>query len=218
MLVERSAFESIDVQRLSATLSRLLPHTDRSAIALTGGVAIQIHCHEAGVSCGRTAIADVDFVAGSVDAIAPSVAASLLVSHFHLPHPGYPKFMVQVVDPETRLRIDVFPDLVGSIARAHERMLAGHRLRVLDAHSILDHKVQGMSRASDARPIDEKHPRDAMILGALCGRHVHPLPPESTTKDVYGMDLTPCPRCEVSRRPEFVVAPRQRIFEILGYN
>ena len=57
-----------------------------------------------------------DFVASSVETVAPSVASTLLVSHFHLPHPGYPKFMVQVVDPETRLRIDVFPDLAVSIA------------------------------------------------------------------------------------------------------
>jgi hypothetical protein len=216
--VQAAPFERDDLERLSVTLARFLPHVNPSAVALTGGVAIHIHCHAAGVNGGRTRIADVDFVATSVDAIAPSVATSLLVSHFHLPQPGYPKFMVQVVDADTRLRLDVFPDLVGSIARAMERTIAGHCLRVLDAHSILDHKVQGMSRASATRPIDEKHPRDAMILGSLCGRRVDPLPLDSMTKDIYGMNLTPCPRCEVSRTPGFPVAPRRRIFEILGYN
>jgi hypothetical protein len=39
------------------------------------------------------------------------------------------------------------------------------------------------------------------------------------TEEVYdGMDLTPCPRCEVSRTPAIAVASRERIFEILGYN
>ena len=32
-----------------------------------------------------------------------------------------------------------------------------------------------------------------------------------------GMELTPPPRCEVSRTQDFTVAPRQRIVEILGY-
>ncbi len=76
-----------------------------------------------------------DFVATSVDAIAPSVSRSLLVSHFYLPQPGYAKFMLQLVGPETRLRIDIFPDLAGSIAHALERLVAGHRLRLLDARA-----------------------------------------------------------------------------------
>jgi hypothetical protein len=211
-------FERDDLERLSATLARFLPHTNRSALALTGGVAIQMHCHDTGVNSGRTQLADVDFVATSVDAVAPSVAASLLLSHFHLPHPGHPKFMVQVVDPDTRLRIDVFPDLVGSIARAVERSIAGQLVRVVDVHSVLDHKVQGMSMASRTRPIDEKHSRDAMILASLCGRRVDPLPTECVAKDIYGTDLTPCPRCAVSQTPGFTVASRHRIFEVLGYN
>src|SRR5215472_16271374 len=98
-------FEPPDLERLSASFSRLLPHADLTALALTGGVAIEIHCREAATTSGRMRIADVDFVAASVDAIAPSVSRSLLVSHFHLPQPGYPNFMVQLVDPETRLRI-----------------------------------------------------------------------------------------------------------------
>jgi hypothetical protein len=211
-------FADADLQRLGATLDRFLAHVDASAIALTGGVAIELLCQDAGVSSGRARLTDVDFVATSVDAVSASVVADLLVSHFHLPHPGYAKFMVQLVDPETRLRLDVFPDLAGSIARAAERTIAGRRLLVLDAHSILDHKTQSVRQASASRPIDEKHAHDAMVLGALCGRPIVSPPPEVLTQEIYGKDLTPCLRCEVSRTARFAVAPRQRIFEILGYS
>lgn len=210
--------EWIDVESLSATLSRFLPHAKASALALTGGVAIQIHCRDAGVSCGRTRIADVDFVATDVDAVAPSVATSLLVAHFHLPHAGYPKFMMQLVDPATRLRIDVFPDLVASMTRATERRVAGHWVRVLDVRSILDHKMQTLARASATRPIDGKHERDARILAALCGQRIEPIRSDCIAPDVYGMDLTTCVRCDASRTSAFPVASRKRIFEILGYN
>jgi len=216
--VQEPEFARGDLERLSATLARFLAHIAVDSMALTGGVAIQIHSHSAGVSSGRTRIADLDFVATSVDAIRASVATHFLVSHFHLPHPGYPKFMVQVVDPDTRLRIDVFPDLVGSIGRATLSTVAGQRLLVLDAHSILDHKLHGLSRASAARPIDEKHRRDAITLASLCGRHVDPLQTDWVTIEIYDVDLRPCPRCEVSRTPGFNVAPRQQIFEVLGYN
>lgn len=208
----------MDTERLARTLDRFLPHTVRSAIALTGGIAIELHCRNTGRSSGRKQIADVDFVATSVTAISPSVASTLLVSHFHLPQPGYPKFLVQLVDPDTRLRIDVFPDVAGSIMHATERVVGAHRVRVLSARSILDHKVHSMAHASAARPIDEKHQRDAMILGSMCRDRVEPLPKEWLTKDIYGMDLSPCPRCEMSRHPGFAVAARQTIFEILGYN
>jgi hypothetical protein len=210
-----SPFAPDDEKRLSATLTRFLPHT--GAIALTGGVAIQMHCHDAGIGSPRR-IADVDFVATSIDDIEPSVATDFLVSHFHLPHRDYPKFMIQLVDPATRLRIDVFPDLVGSIACARRQTVAGHRLRVLSACSILEHKLLGMSRASTARPIDEKHTLDAMILGQICGRRVDPLPTGALTKDAYTGDLSPCPRCNASRTSGFPVAPRHRVFEILGYS
>jgi len=216
--MEHPLFDSGEMDRLSATLARFLPHTERSAIALTGGVAIELHCRNAGRTSGRRRIADVDFVTASVDVIDPSVAAELLVSHFHLPHDGYPKFMMQLVDPYTRLRIDVFPDLAGSLASAAEHAVAGHRLLVLDADSILDHKLQGVARASAERPIDEKHAHDAAILGAVCGRNVAPPSPERLTKEIYRMNLAPCPRCDVSRTPGFGVAPRDHIFEILGYN
>jgi hypothetical protein len=210
-------FDAVEQDRLAATFARLLPHADRLAIALTGGVAIQLHCHDARIASGRIAVADVDFVAASVHAISPSVSDNLLVSHFHLPHGGYPKFMVQLVDPDTRLRVDVFPDLAGSIARASERWVCGHRLLVLDAQSILDHKALGLARASVATPIDGKHARDAQLLASLCGRRIDPPPHEAITSDRYGIDLTPCPRCEASRTRRVIVAPRQRIVEILGY-
>ncbi len=97
--------------------------------------------------------------------------------------------MVQVVDPATRIRIDVFPDLVGSISRAVETTVA-----------------------------DEKHVQDAMLLGRLCGRQIDPLAESVMARPVYEKDLTSCARCEASRSPDFPIASRQRVFEILGYN
>jgi hypothetical protein len=203
--------------RLSGTLSRFLPHVDKEDIALTGGVAIDLHLSAAGLAATRHDIADLDFVARQSSSVSPGVSRVFLVSHYHLPQPGYPKFMVQLVDPVSRIRIDVFPDLVSSLSRAQPRVVAGHSLAVLDARSILTHKLLTLAKSSPEHLTDEKHQRDAMVLAALLGERIDQVSASHLTKEIYGMDLSPCPRCEVSRRPEFPLASKQAVFDVLGY-
>ena len=95
---------------LARCLERLKPHVAVDQLALTGGVALA-----AIVPGSRTRVADGDFVARRRDAIRPSVTRDFLVSHHHVA-PDKP--IVQFVDPETRLRIDIFPDRLDCVARA----------------------------------------------------------------------------------------------------
>jgi hypothetical protein len=98
-----------------------VPHVDTMNVALTGGVAIVMLLEK-----GRERITDVDFVAGRMDAIRGSVTRDFLVSHYHVAQPGVPKAIVQLVDPDTRLRIDFFPDLAGAVKRAGRSAAASH--------------------------------------------------------------------------------------------
>ncbi|HEU4562137.1 MAG TPA: hypothetical protein VFS20_30190, partial [Longimicrobium sp.] len=102
-------------ERLHACLSRLLRHLDRQRVALTGGIAIDLHARTIGRRRQRDGWPDpdIDLVAEAAGVVSPSVAEDFLISHFHLPQPGYPKFLVQLVDPSSRLRVDVFPDTLG---------------------------------------------------------------------------------------------------------
>ncbi|MCA1559466.1 MAG: hypothetical protein LC753_07960 [Acidobacteria bacterium] len=45
-------------------------------------------------------------------------------------------------------------------------------VRLLDVNSILEHKLATLANASGARPVEEQHYKDAMLLRALCGRPV----------------------------------------------
>jgi hypothetical protein len=206
-----------DSERLHTCLRNILPRVDVNEVALTGGIAIQRHLASAGIrETGRTA-ADVDFVATSLDAISPAISDHFLISHFHTPHPGYDKFMVQVVDPGSHLRIDVFADVKGSVRNARRMAVAGHQVLVLDARAILRHKVELLRRASAARPVDEKHLVDARVLAAMLGEEIEAVPQSHLTKEVYGCDLAPCPRCDASRTADFPLAAKQQLFDILGY-
>ena len=91
-------------------------------------------------------------------------------SHYHVVKPGVPKFMIQLVDPASRIRIDVFPDLVGSLADARTIAIGAHAILVLPLERIFEHKVLTLSRASLSAPIDPKHVRDAHVLGEVLGR------------------------------------------------
>ena len=137
------------------------------------------------------------------------MTADFLVSHFHT---GPPKFMVQLVDPQTLLRIDVFPDRTGSIARAHQ--VQGVPVPVVRQDDMVAHKLDLLRRASPARPIDAKHRRDLLALGGT----VPDLPTRCWAPDTYSTDLTVrCERCETSRTAGFPLAPKQAIFNLLGY-
>jgi hypothetical protein len=185
---------------------------------MTGGVAIQIGLAQRGRAGTRDTIADLDMVATALDAISPSVADTFLVSHYHSVRPGVPKFMVQLVDPETRIRVDIFPDLVGSIERSAVVGVGANEVRLLALEDILEHKLHTLSTASAARPVDPKHADDAHTLGELFRRPVPAIDRDSLVKDVYGVDEdAACQRCALSSSDSFPLAPKGEICRLLGW-
>jgi hypothetical protein len=214
-----AGFSEQELTRLSGCLARLMPHVSRAEMALTGGVAIQLGLAALGRTGSRTAIADLDFVLSRVDAIAATVTESFVVSHYHTAGMGGAKFMIQLVDPIFRLRLDMFPDLAGSLARAQTFMIGTQTVNVLDLQSILDHKLATLSNAwGREETIDPKHYLDAQTLGTIFGREVPAAPKWGLAKDIYGgeADLN-CRRCELSRAERFPLAPKPQIFELLGW-
>jgi hypothetical protein len=213
-----AAFGDAEIVRLSACLARLLPNLRREDVAITAGVAIQVGLAALGRAGTRAAIADLDLVIGSLDSVASSVAGEFLVSHYHVVQPGVPKFMVQLVDPVTRIRIDLVPDLVGSLARSRVVEIGTHAVRALGLEDILEHKLLMLSKSSAANPVDPKHAADAYTLAALFNRTIPPAAPGSLVKDVYGInEHVPCRRCELSGNARFPLAPKQLICSLLGW-
>ena len=209
----------MNAEVLHDCLRRLMPHVDDTRIALTGGVAIGIHLDGVhGDRARAVAAEDVDFVAESVDAVRQTATNDFLVSHFHLPQPGYPKFMIQLVDPATRLRLDFFPDTLRALIRAPVVDVAGVPLRLLGADDILAHKLKLLSGASAASPVEEKHYADAQRLGVIRGRDVPTVAASRLAGTAYSRDLdATCSRCQVSRHAGFALAPKRAIFDVLGY-
>lgn len=196
-----------DETRLRQCLGRLWPHVDADAVALTGGVALGLL--RPGL---RARLADVDLVVQRMDAVRPSVTRDFLVSHYHAPGPRGTRSFAQLVDPAARLRVDIFPDPAGSVPRAIRRDLAGASRLVVTAADLLAHK-----RALLTRPVDEKHWRDAVALAEMLGEPTPPVPP-SLLPDVYSTDpMRVCERCALGRSPDFPLAEKPAILDVLGY-
>jgi hypothetical protein len=211
-------FSRIESDRLNGCLDRLTPHLEMERVALTGGVGMQAGLAALGHSGVRHHVADLDLVATSLDAVSSSVADRFLVSHYHVAGPGVPKFMIQLVDPESRIRIDVFPDLAGSVVDARPTEIGQHRMLVLPLDKMFEHKIHTLLRASPEAPIDPKHVRDAQYLGAVLSRPVPEVSEATVVPDVYGVDDDSCDRCALSSHPAWPLAPKERTFEILGWN
>lgn len=196
-----------------------MPHVATARIALTGGMAIGLRLNgDADGPRRGIAAADIDFVAEDVEAVRPSVATDFLISHFHLPQSGYPKFMIQLADPVTRVRIDFFPDSLRAVVRAASVTVGGVQLRVLHIDDLLAHKLALLSKASPTAPIDEKHFQDAERLASLRGRAVGSIPSSHLADTVLSRDLEElCPRCQVSRCDAFPLASKRAVFAALGY-
>lgn len=211
-------FSRNETARLADCLDRLAPHLRMDRVALTGGVGMQVGLAALGHGGVRQHVADLDLVATSLDAVSSSIVDRFLVSHYHLVGPGVPKFMIQLVDPESRIRIDVFPDFTGSVADARPTEIGLHRMLVLPLDKIFEHKIQTLMRASPEAPIDPKHVQDARYLGAVLSRPVPEISAATIVPDVYGVDdESSCNRCALSSHPAWPLAPKERICELLGW-
>jgi hypothetical protein len=104
-----------DADRASRNFRKLLRH-DIHGLALTGGLAVEIHRVSRGCVPSLRAFNDIDFIAESFDSIPMTLADSLIFRHIHpLDLPG--KTLLQCVDAESSVRIDIFRAYGGEARR-----------------------------------------------------------------------------------------------------
>ena len=127
--------------------------------------------------------------------------------------------IIMLVDPVSRIRVDVFPDLADSMEDAEEVDIENYRVRVLSPAAIFAHKALILESAvSQARTVDPKHYRDALALGELIGSRPPDVPKKLMVPDIYSTDVNQyCAKCETNVSTSFRLSPKQEIFDILGH-
>jgi hypothetical protein len=105
-MIFRGFLADHDLDRAERTFRKLAGH-DISGWALTGGFATELHIAQRGTSQSIRTLRDIDFIVDSFDCIPESLGGDFLLRHVHpLDPPG--KTLLQCVDPETKVRVDVF--------------------------------------------------------------------------------------------------------------
>jgi hypothetical protein len=151
-----------DAARVSLTLTKLLRH-DIGLWALTGGLAVEIHCLMRGCPPVTRTLTDIDFVTGSFDAIPQSLAVDFLFRHIH-PHDPPGKTILQFVDAESAVRIDVFRGHPASLNRCTEICLAPGQIRLISLEDLAARMARLTFDLAADLPVPSKHARDFQRL------------------------------------------------------
>jgi hypothetical protein len=154
-----------DAQRASATLQKLLRH-DMSGWALTGGLALEIHCMRGGLPASTRLLNDLDFVTPTFACIPQRLGADFLCRHVHpFDQPG--KTILQLVDAEAALRIDVFRAYGAIMTRSLDLEFSFGRLQLISCEDVLARSARLLLDLRGGIPVPAKHSRDYLRLHSL---------------------------------------------------
>jgi hypothetical protein len=152
-----------------ATVARLVKH-DISRWALTGGFAIEMYMGEGVVR----PLNDIDFMVSSFDCIPESLGQEFVLRHVHPSDPPG-KTLLQCVDPETRVRVDVFR----AYGSEMERSEAHENFRIVSLQDLTARAARLSWDLAENVPLAPKYARD--FLGLL--KLVQPEELESVWQD-----------------------------------
>lgn len=208
--------------------------------AVTGGMALE---PALGSEIGRRRpFNDIDLVVSGFDTLPSALASAFLISHAH-PHRPTGKLAIQLVEPEQRVRIDVFSACGATLERIRPAMLDDLPIRVVAVEDLacrLASEMMCFSRGDTVPPkCADDHARARQVVDTKLvekawqdqRREVDPMTYAEATaqidqalgrnsgkllKTAYSMDTDAvCPHCRDTAR--FTVASPKSIFPILGY-
>lgn len=209
------------------------------AYAVTGGMALELGLR----SLGRLRpFNDIDVVVASFDTLPPALGAAFMVSHAHANRP-VGKLALQLVDPEQRVRIDVFTACGDTFARARPAWIGDLQTKVVtleDVASRIASELMGFCQGDAVPPkYADDHLRARRVVDSdaveRAWREQRRRTDPSTYADaakridqalrqntgrfeatVYSTDTdSVCPHCLSTEH--FKLAARRSVLAILGY-
>jgi hypothetical protein len=115
-----------DARRVCRVLQKL--HACGLDYAVTGGMALETAL---GSGLGRQrAFNDIDVVTSGFDTLPPALASAFMISHAH-PHRPTGKLAIQLVEPEQRVRVDVFSACGDTLERTRPALIGNLPIKVV---------------------------------------------------------------------------------------
>ena len=151
-----------EAKRVSNTLHRL-SHHDISRWALAGGLALEIHCLRGGLPHSGRPLNDVDFVAPAFDCIPETLSRDFLFRHVH-PRDPPGKTILQLVDPETAMRIDLFRAYGAILTRTLSVEFPSGPIQLISGEDVLARAARLLLDLRVGVPVPAKYANDYLRL------------------------------------------------------
>ena len=237
---------SEDATRVEQTYRTLFTHLDPAHVTLVGNPVITYHVHKRGGAVVPRDLDDLDIILSELAHLPPSISEDFLISHFHN-HPNNPahrnRFYVVLVNPDTKIKIDVFDRLPYTVDEADtitfgELTLQMRNLEdqlvtsVLEASRILTGLKQENKKMTDIDAMNavadhdraerlwhkkeiNEHERTLQETLTLTKIHTTAHPDLLYNKDRSTMKPYDCEVC--TTHPDFPITPMDEIYNILEW-
>lgn len=230
--------EAADAQRVIAVLQKL--NTCGLDYAITGGIALE---PSLGSGLGRRrAFNDIDIVVSAFEALPSTLASAFMISHAHPDRPTG-KLAIQLVEPNQRVRVDVFTACGDTLARTRPALIGDLTTKLVAVEDLacrIASEMMGFSRGDTVPPKcaddhirarqavdmnlvetawqDQRLEKDPLTYAEAAVQVTDAMERQSgkLAKQVYGTDSHAlCRHCRDTAH--FTVASPKSILAILGY-
>ena len=198
-----------DWSRVHLTLRKLASH-NIAYFALTGGLAVETHLLLAGRPSLARHLNDLDFIVPAFADIPRTLAEGFLFRHVHPDDPPG-KILLQCIDPEAKLRIDIFRAYGSEMKRLIRVNVAGNSIQMVSLVDMAARHARLSWDLTDGKAVPSKFARDFLRMAEViqCDEvqrvwpeHKRPQMPTSFADAVARL------RDVIQSRPDLLVVPR----------
>lgn len=150
---ELLGFSDQETQEALGVLSRFVPHVIQENLVIVGGIARRHHLMKHGILYPQRPFNDLDFMVKDASEMRPSITSEFLIAHYHLPRNS--SFFAGLVDPQTKVTIDVF-DYYHAPIDPEEVQIAGFKLKIRGAEDQLTKAVYDLMKITKGRTLSPK--------------------------------------------------------------
>lgn len=233
-------FSSEDTQKALQVLSKLIPYVVPENLVLVGGLARRYHLLRSDVSFPQRPFNDLDLMIKDRTDLNPSVTDKFLIAHYHLPRNT--SFFAQLVDPQTKVAIDVF-DYYHSPVDPEEVQVNGLALKIRSAEDQLTKTAYDLMKITKGNNLYPKEfdsadqllqmvdlekadaiwrMKYASLYPFPLAEAIHRAKEEATRHpervfEFHNRRTEPFVCLECTEVPGFPIAPKEEVIKTLGY-
>lgn len=146
-------FSSQDTEKAVGVLSKFMTHVTPENVVIVGGIARRFHLMRHGVPFPQRPFNDLDFMVKDRHEMRPSITTDFMIAHYHPPRGT--SFFAGLVEPDTKVTIDVF-DYFHAPVEPEQVRLGGYDLKIRSAEDQLTKAAYDLVKITKGHTLSPK--------------------------------------------------------------